>query len=74
VVAKYAADWPGWGHRKIWGLMRADGHAASTSTVQRAMRRRGFYFFNDTARPGNAARSSEVRSGSFACAICHRYT
>jgi transposase InsO family protein len=40
-VAKYAADWPGWGHRKIWGLMRADGHAVSVSTVQRAMRRRG---------------------------------
>jgi transposase InsO family protein len=41
LVAKYAADWPGWGHRKIWGLMRADGHAVSTSTVERAMRRRG---------------------------------
>jgi putative transposase len=40
-VAKYAADWPGWGHRKIWGLMRADGHAVSVSTVERAMRRRG---------------------------------
>ena len=41
VVAKYAADWPGWGHRKIYGLMRADGHQASMSTVARAMRRRG---------------------------------
>jgi putative transposase len=41
LVAKYAADWPGWGHRKIWGLMRTDGHAVSVSTVQRAMRRRG---------------------------------
>jgi putative transposase len=41
VVAKYAADWPGWGHRKIFGLMRADGHHVSVSTVQRAMRRRG---------------------------------
>jgi putative transposase len=41
VAAKYAADWPGWGHRKIWGLMRADGHQASASTVERAMRRRG---------------------------------
>jgi putative transposase len=41
VVAKYADDWPGWGHRKIFGLMRADGHAVSTSSVERAMRRRG---------------------------------
>lgn len=41
LVAKYAADWPGWGHRKVWGLMRADGHRMSMSTVERAMRRRG---------------------------------
>jgi len=41
VAAKYAADWPGWGHRKIYGLLRADGHAASCSSVQRALRRRG---------------------------------
>jgi putative transposase len=41
LVAKYAGDWPAWGHRKIYGLMRADGHQASVSTVERAMRRRG---------------------------------
>lgn len=44
VAAKYAADWPGWGHRKIYGLMRADGHfstAGSCSSVERALRRRG---------------------------------
>ncbi|GAB7192776.1 hypothetical protein NUM3379_34850 [Kineococcus sp. NUM-3379] len=41
LAAKYAADWPAWGHRKIAALMRADGHAVSTSTVQRALRRRG---------------------------------
>src|SRR4051794_35581380 len=40
-VAKYADDWPGWGHRKIFGLMRADGIAVSMSSVERAMRRRG---------------------------------
>lgn len=39
-VAKYAQDWPAWGHRKIWGLMRADGYEVSVSTVERAMRRR----------------------------------
>lgn len=40
VVAKYAADWPAWGHRKIHTLMAVDGHATSVSTVERAMRRR----------------------------------
>ncbi len=40
VAAKYAADWPAWGHRKIHALMAAGGHAASVSTVERAMRRR----------------------------------
>jgi hypothetical protein len=41
VAAKYAADWPGWGHRKIYGLLRADSHTASCSSVRRALRRRG---------------------------------
>jgi putative transposase len=41
VAAKYAADWPAWGHRKIAAMMRADGHQVSTSTVGRALRRRG---------------------------------
>jgi hypothetical protein len=30
-----------WGHRKIAAMMRADGHPVSTSTVERALRRRG---------------------------------
>jgi putative transposase len=41
VAAKYAEAWPAWGHRKIAALMRADGHTVSTSTVERALRRRG---------------------------------
>lgn len=41
VAAKYAADWPAWGHRKIHALMAVDGHSASASTVERALRRRG---------------------------------
>lgn len=40
LAAKYAQDWPAWGHRKIAALMRADGHQVSTSTVERAPRRR----------------------------------
>ncbi|HEY2042403.1 MAG TPA: hypothetical protein VGH11_06965 [Jatrophihabitans sp.] len=40
LAAKYASDWPAWGHRKIAAMMRADGHHVSTSTVERALRRR----------------------------------
>jgi transposase InsO family protein len=40
MAAKYAGDWPAWGHRKIAAMMRADGHQVSTSTVERALRRR----------------------------------
>lgn len=41
VAAKYAEQWPAWGHRKVWGLLRADGVAVSQSSVRRAMARRG---------------------------------
>lgn len=40
IVEKYAQTWPAWGHRKIYGLLTADGYDFSLSTVQRAMRRR----------------------------------
>lgn len=40
LAAKYAGAWPAWGHRKIAALMRADGHAVSSSTIERALRRR----------------------------------
>ena len=30
-----------WGHRKIWGLLRADGVEVSASSVKRALRRKG---------------------------------
>lgn len=30
-----------WGHRKIWGLLRADGVEVSASSVKRALQRRG---------------------------------
>jgi transposase InsO family protein len=41
ITAKYAEERPAWGHRKIAALMRADGYEVSTSTVERALRRRG---------------------------------
>ena len=41
VAAKYAAHRPARGHRKIHARMAVDGHPASASTVERAMRARG---------------------------------
>lgn len=40
IAAKYAADRPAWGHRKIAAMLRADGYQVSDSTVERALRRR----------------------------------
>ena len=41
-VAKLAAQYPAWGHRKIWAMGRYDGwDLASPSSVHRAMSRRG---------------------------------
>ena len=64
LVAKYAADWPGWGHRKIYGLMRVDGHALSMSSVERAMRRRGLLQPVDYA--GQRRELAKARSAAFA--------
>jgi hypothetical protein len=51
VAAKYAADWPAWGHRKIAAMMRVDGHQVSTSTVERRYAVAGCCY-----RPGSAPR------------------
>lgn len=41
IGAKYGADRRVWGYREIAVSRRADGHDVSTSTVRRALRRRG---------------------------------
>ncbi len=41
LAAKHAERWAAWGHRKVWGLLAADGVQASPSSVRRAMGRRG---------------------------------
>jgi putative transposase len=64
VVAKYAADWPAWGHRKIFGLIRADGHRLSPSSVERAMRRRGLLQPIDYT--GERRELAKARSAAFA--------
>jgi transposase InsO family protein len=40
-AAQLALEWPAWGHRKIWALLRADGIRTSQSTVLRALAARG---------------------------------
>ena len=41
-VAKYAAEWPAWGYRKIGAIAATDGYdVGSPSSVKRAMARRG---------------------------------
>lgn len=41
VVAKYAAEFPAWGHRKIRAIAAIDGHdVGSEASVKRAMARR----------------------------------
>lgn len=40
-AAKLAEGWQAWGHRKIHGLLAADGHEVSQASVYRALRRRG---------------------------------
>jgi hypothetical protein len=41
-VARIAAARPAWGHRRVWALLREQGHSdVSASTVQRALARRG---------------------------------
>jgi hypothetical protein len=37
LAAKHAEQWAAWGHREIWGLLAADGVAASPSSVRRAL-------------------------------------
>jgi putative transposase len=41
LAAKVAQDYPAWGHRKVWALLRYDGVHTSPCTVARAMARRG---------------------------------
>jgi putative transposase len=63
-VAKYAGDWPAWGHRKIHWLMAADGFTASASSVERAMRRRGL--LQPIDYQGERRKLAKARKAAFA--------
>jgi len=66
VAAKYAADWPAWGHRKIHALMAVDGHRASMSSVERALRRRGL--LQPVDYQGERRELAKARKAAFATA------
>jgi transposase InsO family protein len=40
-VRKHALAHPAWGHRKIWAMVRHDGHVVSQATVLRLLRDEG---------------------------------
>ena len=66
-VAKLAAQFAAWGHRKIWAMGRYDGwDLASPSIVHRAMARRGLlqpvrYQANAASSPPPAGKCSWIR-------------
>jgi transposase InsO family protein len=41
LVAKHALAHPAWGHRKIWAMVRHDGHVVSEASVLRHLRDQG---------------------------------
>lgn len=49
-VAAVAAAHPAWGHRKIWAMVRHDGHRLSQSTVLRILGEEGLLLKADYQR------------------------
>src|SRR5690625_1618197 len=41
LVTKHALKKPEWGHRKVWAMVRHEGHVVSQATVLRTMRDEG---------------------------------
>ena len=38
LAVKHAVAHPAWGHRKVWAMVRHDGHVVSEATVLRLLR------------------------------------
>ena len=64
VVAKYAAGWPAWGHRKIHTLMAVDGHSTPVPAVERATRRR--HLLQPMGYQGQRRELAKARKAAFA--------
>lgn len=64
LVDKHAAKHPAWGHRKIWAMVRHDGHVVSEATVLRRLRDQGLILPDQYQR--ERRKLAERRKAAFA--------
>lgn len=64
LVDKHAAEHPAWGHRKIWAMVRHDGHVVSEATVLRRLRDQGLILPDQYQR--ERKKLAERRKAAFA--------
>ena len=64
LVVKHAREHPLWGHRKIWAMVRYDGHVVSEATVLRRLRDRGLILPDQYQR--ERRKLAERRKAAFA--------
>ncbi|HOA03500.1 MAG TPA: transposase [Dermatophilaceae bacterium] len=49
LARKHALAHPVWGHRKVWAMVRHDGHVVSEATILRLLRGEGLILFADSS-------------------------
>lgn len=64
LATKHALAHPAWGHRKVWAMVRYDGHRVSQATVLRALRDDGLILPAEYQR--ERRRLAEQRKAAFA--------
>lgn len=64
LIDKHALAHPVWGHRKIWAMVRHDGHVVSEATVLRRLRDRGLILPDQYQR--ERRKLAECRKAAFA--------
>ena len=64
LARKHASAHPAWGHRKIWAMVRHDGHVVSEATVLRLLRDEGLIL--PAAYQRERRRLAERRKAAFA--------
>ncbi|WP_141015458.1 integrase core domain-containing protein [Nocardioides sambongensis] len=64
VILKYATKHTAWGHRKIWAMVRHEGHVVSEATVLRTLREEGLILQAQYQR--ERRRLAERRKAAFA--------
>ena len=64
LVVKHALAHPAWGHRKIWAMVRHDGHVVSEATVLRILRDEGLIL--PAQYPRERRKLAERRKAAFA--------